>query len=298
MMQSIDGVLDKETRRQAMHDTRLTEEQFRFLLEGAVPVFRERTIRDAFPVRVINDPGVLESRHSEVEDMSDAQHGMRGTGGTSDRVDYSFNDEPAYAIWHNGEVPWRIMQAAQRANEVNILRDTGDAIGEIIVEKENEMLVSGLGPVTGITGSSNLQTFTGGNWTNASEAYDDIIKATQDKLRQKNAPVETAALLVHPSRHADLSRTFSNTDVAQLEGGSTSVQEFLPGGVYVNTNVPTDKAYVYSRSPSVVEYRVYQDLTMVPLPRIDEDERVRGRVIGALHLKREAGIVEVQSITS
>lgn len=275
--------------RRARTDAQLTPEQYRMVLEGAVPILREGTKRGAFPTTIINRPGVLKSRHLKVVDLSAAEHGMTGTGGQFDNVNQSTVDEFAYAIWKNIEIPWREQETSADTG-FDLLRESGQAAGEKVVEQENTMIVKELGPVKGLTKKSGIQTFaSGAAWTTAGQAYKEIVKAVIDKFGTKKVPRGNAALLVNPQEEANLFATFSNTDAAQLE----KLQRFLPGGIYSSLDVPTGEAYVYAKTPTCVEYRVYQNWTVVPLPKIDENHRMRVRVIGAFHLKQADSVVKI-----
>ncbi|MHB8603889.1 MAG: encapsulin [Thermoplasmatota archaeon] len=273
-------------------DAQLTPEAYRSVLQGAIDIFHEASLRPAFPVEVVNDPGVLKSRALKVVDLGSARHGMSGTGGTYDRVDYSPDDVLAYAIWENIEVPWREELASKRNGYVDILGDSGRMAGQLVVEQENAMLSTSLGPITGLTGKAG-QTFAGATWATQGNAWNDITTA-RGKLRAKKVPglEQNLALLVNPNQEAQLLRTFSNTAITQL----SELKQLLPGGIYVNTNVTAGKAYVYARNPNVLRYRVFQDLTVVPLPQVDEDARVRVRTIGAPHFTRTEGICEVTGV--
>lgn len=273
-------------------DSLLTEEQFRFTLEGAAPVFRESSKRDAVPVTIVNDPGVLVSRHINVLDVNAADHGMRGTGGTYDRADQATTDIQALAIWKNVEVPWRLMQSSDRAG-FNLWLESVKAASQRVAEKENTYIVKGLGANKGLTTTVGIQTFgSAGAWTSPGVAYDDIVTAVVDKFGTEKVPEGFGALMVHPTRRANLYKTFTNTDSAQLE----KIKALLPGGIHSSLDCPTDKAYVYAKTPTVLEHRVYQDLSVIQLPQTDEDFRARTRVIGAFHAKKPKGIVEITSI--
>lgn len=274
--------------RRARADSRLQEQDFRRIIDIAAPIFAEETIRGGFPHVVENDPGVLESAHLEVLDLGDALHGMPGTGGTFDHVGKKLVKRPAYAIWQNVLVPMREGAAARRGG-FDILRESVQRATQKVVETENKLLVAGLGPVTGLTGFSGVQTFAAGAaWTTAGQAWKDFIKA-RGKLRTKKAPMQRIAILCHPDDAVNWYQTFSNTDTAQLEKLSAKFSV----SVHENTEFTAGTVWVVSFSPQVYEYRVYQDLTVVPLPKVDEDERVRVRVIGALHDKKVDGIVKI-----
>lgn len=272
-------------------NTKLLPEQFRAVLGAAIRPFREATKRDALPFTIVNDPGVLQSRHINVVDIGAADHGMEATGGSYDRVDQTPVDNVVYAIWKNVQVPWRHGLAAERGG-FDILSESGVAAGEKITELENRMFLSQLGPVTGLTKATGIQTFAGATWGTAGNAYKDIVRAVIKEFGTEKVPRNQAALLVDPAQEADLFTTFSNTDAAQLE----RIQRLLPGGIFSSPEVEDGKAYVYARTPGVLEYRVYQDLTVVPLPMVDEDERMRTRVIGAVHIKKPKGIVEITGV--
>lgn len=273
-------------------DSILTEEQFRNTLTEAAPVFREASKRDAVPVTVVNDPGVLISRHINVVDMNQADFGMRGTGGTYDKADQSTTDIQAYAMWKNIEVPWRLMQSSQRAG-FDIWVESAKAASQLVAARENTYIVKGLGVNKGITNTTGIQTFaSSGAWTSAGVAWDDITKAVVDKFGTEKVPEGVAALMLHPTDRANLYRVFSNTDAAQLD----KIRSLLPGGIHSSLDVTVGKAYVYAKTPTVLEYKVYQDLSLIQLPSTDEDMRARARVIGALHVKKVKGVVEITSI--
>lgn len=284
-----------EDDRRAFHDTRLQPEQFRMIAAAGVPILRERSRRVAFPTRIINDPGVLESREVKVVDIGEAEHGESGTGGTFDTVDFSNTDEVAYAIWKSVQVPWRKFLAAKRFEQLDLLRKSGEAATGRVVEKENKMIVNTLGPVKGLTQKTGIQTFAGTSWATQGNAWNDLTKAVYDKLQAKKVPVEGAnpALVLHPTEHAKLLKVFSSTAQTQL----TELQKLLPGGIYSSLDVTAGKAYVYPKTNTVLEHIVYQDLTVVPLPRIDEDERLRVRTISAFHVYQRDGVVEITGIT-
>jgi uncharacterized linocin/CFP29 family protein len=269
------------------------EEAFRATLEGVAPIFREQSIRAAVPTTVLNDPGVLISRHLAATDVAAAEAGMRGTGGTYDRADHTVVDIQALAIWKNIEARWRDLKTSSRAG-FDLWQQSVQAATERVVQKENTYIVDGLGSNKGITNATGIQTFaSAGAWTTAGIAFQDIAKAVYGKLANVQAPWQQAALLVNPADYANLQGTvLSNTDTTSI----TKVNGLLPGGIYPATDVDVGKAYVYARTPTVLEYRVYEDLSVIDLPQTDEDERLRVRVIGALHVKKPTGIVEITSI--
>lgn len=280
--------------RRAMRDAVLPPEAYRAVLAGAVEVFHESSIRGAFPVDITGlGPGALESRAIKLIDVAAAQHGMSGTGGTVDRASYAMDDQPFYAIWQNVEVPFREQEASTKGVAgLDLLRDSGRSAAQLVVEKENEMLVAGLGPLKGLTTATGIQTFaSAGAWTTAGIAWQDITKAL-GQLMKKKVPTNQAALLVNPEDLVNLWQTFSNTDTAQLE----KLRALLPGGVHSVTNVTKGKAYVYAKNPACVRIRVAQDLSVIPLPRTDEDDRARVRVIAATHFLRPDGICEITSV--
>jgi hypothetical protein len=289
-MQTLQDILRQD--RRARKDSRLQEQDFRRVIEVAAPVFREATRRGAFPVTIENDPGVLESAHLEVIDLTSAHHGMSGTGGTYDRVSKKLVKVKAYAIWENIEVPWREGESARRGG-FNLLTESGRAAAQVVGETENKMLSVELGPVSGLSKVSGIQTFAAAAaWTTAGQAWKDVIKAVRDKLQTKKVPIDNVAVAVNPTDEANFWQVFGSTSALQME----TAQKFLPGGIHTFNDLPAGKAYFYARTPTVVEYRVYQDLTVVPLPKVDEDERMRVRVIGAFHAKKADGIVEVTGI--
>lgn len=280
-----------EEDRRARTDSRLQEQDFRNILSVAAPVFKEMTARGAFPVSFQEDWGVTESAHIEIQDVMAAQHGMSGTGGTFDRIGKRLVKKVAYPVFFNLEVPARELASARRGG-FDLLRESGRIASESVVESENKMLISSLGAVTGLTATSGIQTFaSAGAWTTAGIAWQDITKAL-GKLGDKKVPRQNLALLVNPLDEANLYQTFSNTDATQLG----KIQSLLPGGIHASVEVTEGKAYVYAKTPTVVEYVVYQDLRVVPLPKIDEDERMRLRVVGAMHVKKADGVVEITSV--
>lgn len=290
-MQSISSLLESD--RRAWRDSRIPPEAYRAVLATVAPIFREGSMREAVPVTIVNDPGVLESRKIKVVDIAAAEHGMRGTGGDWDQADQAYDDQKAYAMWKNVVAPWREALASARNGGLDLMRQNAQLAAEVVREAENSFIVKGLGPGKGVINVTGIQTFaSAGAWTTAEIAYKDIVTAVVDKLGTKKVPRDQAALLVSPARAADLWRTFSNTDVAQL----ARIGNLLPGGIHVSTDVGDTKAYVYAKTPTVMEYVVYQDLSLVPLPSLDEDERFRARVIGAMHVARADGVVEITSI--
>lgn len=272
----------------------LNEGQFLNVLQGAAELFREGSLRQegAIPVRVFNDPGVLKSRKIKVVDVAGAQHGMEGTGGNEDVVDFSSDDQVAYAMWHTVRVPWRVYEASKRDPTLDLLRNSGQAIGEVLRELENQLIVDGLGPLKGVTNATGITTFaSAGAWTTAGIAWQDLTKAIAT-IRNKKAPTDRVHVLVNPLDWGNAMQTFSNTDMIQLDKASQRLGlKFFP-----NTNVDAGKAYVYPFSPNVLELIIYQDLSVFPLPTTDEDPRLRGRIIASTHYARPSGIVEITSI--
>jgi hypothetical protein len=293
MMQTLQSILANDARVRA--DSRLQEQDFRNILAVAAPIFKEQRLApEVFPMTVQNDPGVLESAHLEIIDVGDAHHGMSGTDGTWDRASKKLVKETAYAIWANLDVPWREALSARRGG-FDILRESAQAASETIAQTENKMTIgAGLGPVVGLTSRTGIQTFAGAAWTNTGVAWDNLITAIDDKMRTENVPKGSEALLVNPAEMAKLRKKLVAT--ANFGVDFAEVEALFPGGVHVAKDCPAGKAYVYAKTPTVMEYRVYQDLTVVPLPKVDEGERVRVRVIGALHVKKVKGVVEITGI--
>lgn len=293
MARSLMDLLRDPTERRPRGDA-FTPEQYRSTLEGIAPIFREQTKRNIVPVTVINDPGVLKSRHLVATDVSAAEVGMRGTGGTYDRADHSTVDVPALAIWKNVEARWRDVLTSGRAG-FDLWMQSAQLATERVVQKENTLIVAGIGAIKGLTTTSGIQTFaSAGAWTTSGVAYSDIAKAVYGKLANVQAPIGQAAMLVNPADAANLYQFITNTDRPQRE----AIVSMLPGGIDTSTDVTVGKAYVYAKTPTVVEYRVYQDLTVVQLPKTDEDHRLRVRTIGALHVKKPTGVVEITSVDS
>ncbi len=294
-MQDLYELLMSESR--ARHESLLNEDQFLNTLRGAANVFREGSLRVAgiLPFESFDDMGVLKSRRVRIVDMNSGSHGMEGTGGTEDLIDISDEDQLAYAMWSTGRIPKRIYEASKRNEALNLLTGTGQAIGETLRELENKFIVAGLGPVKGITTTTGIQTFaSAGAWGTAGIAWQDIIKA-RGLLRAEKIAVGDGvpmALLVNPSDAVNLYQVFSNTDAMQLE----KVQRLLTAGIFESTYVTAGKAYVYAWTPNVAEIVSYQDLSIFPLPMLDEDPRVRGRLIDALHVPRPRGVVEITSV--
>ena len=272
-------------------DSILSEEQFRHVLEGAAPVFREASIRDAVPWRVVDAPHALKSRHVKVVDISAAEYRPSGTGGTFDRVDQSFTDLAVCRLLKNWEVPY-LESITPGTGGISVLQETGQASGEKVGELENTMLVAGVGPNKGLTNATGIQTFaSGGAWTTTGQAWKDFIKA-RGKLKTKKVPINNLAMLVHPDDEANLLQVFADTSVLQLE----TLQRYFPGGIHTSVDVTVGKAYVYAKIPQVLEYVVYQDLAVKPLPMVDEDPRGRTRVAGTYHTKRADGVCEITSV--
>lgn len=293
-VRTLQELLEQDSRIRAGVDTVLTEEEFRNIISVAAPVFREDSLRPALPVQVVNMPGKTKSRHIKVIDMDPANHGMSGTGGTFSRLDKSLVDVLAYAMWHNVEVPWREQEASQEGGIFDILRESGIAIGEKLRELENQFIVDGLGPVKGITNTSGIDTFASADtWATAGIFWQDILKA-RGRLKSNKIPVDQLAVLANPADITNAWQVFASTATPQAK--LAEMERMFPGGVYENTNVDVGKAYVYARTPTVLELVVYQDLTVKPLPMMDEDPRARGRVIDALHVKSPLGVCEISSI--
>lgn len=293
-MRTLGQLLDADAAAMRRAADVFTPEDYRNVLEGAAPIFREQTIRDAFPVRILDDFGVTKSRHINVVDINAAEFGMRGTGGTFEQPDKSTTDVPVYAIWKNIEVRMRDQATSQRGN-YDLLQQGGQVAGEKVVEKENTLIVNGLGAAKGLTNATGIQTFaSAGAWTTAGIAWADLIKAGVAKFAAEKVPRVNRAILVNGADLANLYTTFSNTDTTQLD----KIQSMFPGGIYESNEVTVGKAYVYPKTPTVVEYVVYHDLRVIPLPKVDEDHRLRVRVAGALHVKKPKGIVEITSIDS
>lgn len=278
----------------AFGDAALSEEQYRYVLEGAAPIFREASIRDAVPWRVVNEPHKLRSRHVEVVDIGDAEVRPTGTGGTFDRVDQAFKELAVVRLLKNWEVP-HLEAITPGQGGIDILSQTGQACGEKVVELENKVLVAGTGtPNKGVTNPTGITTFAGASWTNAGVAHDDLVKAIDDKLPD-GAPKGNLALLLNKAQAAKL-RT---KQVATANFGTTyqEIQALFPGGIHVNSNVTAGKVYVYPKVPTILEYVVYQDLSVKPLPTLDEDPRGRLRVAGTLHVKKASAVVEITGTT-
>jgi len=293
-MRSLQEYLESEPRVRPGIDTVLTEEEFRYILQVAAPVFREASIRDAVPVSIYNDPGVLKSRHIAVVEQDDVQHGMSGTGGTFTRLDKSFVDLPAYAMWQNIEVPYREQLASERGGYFNTLLESGRAAGQKLVEAENTLIAKGLGPLKGISTATGIQTYAAGaGWSTQGQFWKDVIKA-RGKIKGKKIPVDNLSLLVHPDDEANAMQAMSNTAVPGTE--LAKMQNMLPGGIHTTTFLTAGKAYFYAKTPTVLELAVYQDLSVKALPMVDEDPRMRARLIDTLHVKSVNGICEVTGI--
>jgi hypothetical protein len=274
----------------AMRDATLPEEAYRQVLAGAIETFKEQSIRDAFPVEVLNvGPGALESRVMKLIDMAEAQHGMKGSGGQFDRVNYAIDDQPFYPIWANVEVPER-EQAASVLGGVglNLLADSGRNAGAIVTESENKLLIKGLGPVKGLTSAPGIQTFAGASWATQGNAYKDLIKAIK-VLRDKKVPTQKLAVLANPAEDQNLWQTFASTSVAQRQ----QLESFFPGGIRACTEIPAGEVYVYAKTPTVLRVRVAQELSAIPLPRVDLGDRMMVRVIPTTHFSRPEGIVKI-----
>lgn len=291
-MMTLNKILEQDAR--VMRDATLPVEAYRAVLKGAVKTFHEASIRQAFPVEITGyGPGAIQSRAIKLVDVGTAQHSMKGTGGTWDKADYAMDDQPFYPIFQNVEVPMREQEASSFGDVgLNLFRDSGVSAGLQVVEQENNMLLNGLGPVTGLQAASGIQTLAGASWTTQGQAYKDVVKA-RAKLRNVKAPMNNVALLVNPAEEANLLQTFSNTSVAQLD----QLMKLLPGGIYTNTNVTAGSPVLYAKDETVLRVRVGQDLTVVPLPKIDEDDRMRVRTISTTHFLRPTGICQITGVT-
>lgn len=292
-LKSLQEIFDNDPRLRLGRDTLLNEQDYLHLLDGAAAIFREGSQRAAIPVTIVNDPGVLKSRRIKVVDVGSVIHeGGSGTGGTFDRVDKADDDQVAYPIWANWEIPWR-EGLTQARGGFDVLRETGMALTQKLYERENDLIWKGIGPLKGISTAPSIQTFAAGAaWTTAGQAWKDMVKAVDDKLGNAKVPKDKAALGVNHTDYANLKQVFSNTSQVQLD----QLLALFPAGIYPTTSLPAGKAYVYARTPQVCELVVYQDLSVIPLPRVDEDERGRLRLIDSTHFPRGTGIVEVTGI--
>lgn len=296
---TLDQLLDTQPR--VAREGLLNENEYLDTLNGAAEVFAEASVRDMFPVVVKDDIGVLVSRKLKVVDMGAYLHGMKGSGGNFTKADKANDDQPAYALWENILVDERELAASRRNGGVSdLMTDSGRRAGSILTEGENEMLTSGVGPVTGITGLTYAGTPTTtqggtfasvGAWTTAGDFWKDLSTA-RGRLGARKAPIGSLALAGHPTDIANAMNVFANTSDAQLE----KARMLLPGGVYQSAFFTAGSAFFYCRTPTVVEYDVYQDLRVIPLPKIDLDERSMMRFIGALHFPRPNGIEKVTSV--
>lgn len=299
-MKTLEQVLDEDE--QLMRDARadaLPAEYYRETLDAAVPIFREDNFlaMGAIPTTTVNKPWVKKSRRLKVLDISTAQHGESGVGGNFDRVDIDPEDEIVYRIWHNIQVE-DIDQAGYEnpdgnAVDFDLFRESGIAGGEKIRELQNKALIAELGKFKGLTKKTGIQTYAAGAaWTVAGQAKKDVIKVVKNKLPTKNVPAGGVALGVSPGDSENLFTHFSSTSTEQIE----QIGRNVPGGVYTHNQFPTGKAYFWAKSPTVMECRVLEPLRVIPLPKVDEHQRMRLRTSFAFHLKKADGIVEVTGI--
>lgn len=295
-MKNLNQLLGEEDAFRFRGDSVITEADFLSVIPKVVPKFRELSLRPMLErggcVTVVNDLGILKSRHVKVVDIGDVNVGPRGTGGSWDQADKATTDVNPVVAWGNVEVPMR-EQLAQNRGGFDIFQESVRAYAGKLGTKEAEMIVDGLDGEKGITTVSGIQTFaSAGAWTTADIAYKDTVKAVIESLQTKFVPITNVALLVSPKRQADLYSMVTSTDVEQIK----KINGLLSGGIWGSTFVPDDKAYYFAANPDVVELRVIQDLTVKPLPQIDEDPRARVRAAWAMHIKNADGIVEVTSI--
>lgn len=291
-MQTLYDLLDQDKR--LMRDAVLPPEAYRAVAAGAVEIFHEASIRSAVPVTMTNlGPGAIKSRRIKLVGTGAAMANLKGTGGTFGAASYAMDDQFYLPIYVNIEVPMREQEASKLGGVgLDLFRDSGRDAAAEVVEKENELIIKGLNQLKGISTATGIQTSAGNSWATAGNAYKDILKARK-LVKDKKAPVEQLAMLVNQQEEQNLMMTFSNTDAAQLE----KIAKLFPGGIYTSTQVTAGKAYIYPKTPTVVDFRVAQDLTVIPLPRTDEDDRMRVRVIPTIHFPRPDAIVELTGLT-
>jgi hypothetical protein len=291
-LKTLDQLFEADAR--LMKNATLPPEAYRATVAGAVEIFRESSARAAFPVDITNlGPGALKSRKIKLVDVGEAEHGMKGTGGSFDRANYEMDDQPFYPVWKNIEVPMREQKASEMGGlNLNLFRDSGNAAGEVVVETENKLLFVGLGPIKGLTQATGIQTMGGASWATGGNAYKDMIKA-RGKLREKKVPLSQLAIAMNPVDAVNFEQTFTSTAIPQQE----LLNRQFPGGIHVYTDIPAGEAYVYQKSRPVLEARIAQDVTVIPLPATDEDDRMRVRTIPTLHVTRPTGIVKITGIT-
>lgn len=297
MARTLYDLLNPDPRSQAASrgDVQLTEEQSRLLIEGAIPIFAERSLRlrGAVPYAVRNDPGAMKTRKLKLVDLADPTVGPDGTGGTFDHLGQAFDDQVVMRVHKNWELPRLELLAMRRSGNYEPLKALGGRIADRIVEFENKFIVNGAGGTKGITNVSGSQTFAAGAaWTTAGQAWKDLVKAVDDKLRNQKIPVEKASMLCNPTDYANLKQVFSATSQVQIE----YLDDLLPGGVYPTVEVTAGTAFVYANTPVVMEAQVMEDLTSINLPMVDESPRGRLRLSESFHITKPLGVVSVTGI--
>ena len=290
---------DPRVQQQAVRgDAALTEEQFRRLEEGAVPIFAESSLRvgGAVPYKILNDPGAVTSRKIKLTDLSDPDVDVDGTGGSWDHMGQSFADQTVFRIHKNWTIPRLELETMRRSGTYDPLTALGQRVGERMAEFENKFIAGTLGFGTkGISSFASIQTFAAGaSWTTAGQAWKDLTKAVDDKLRTQKVAVNNAALMLPPTEYVKLKNVFANTASFQMK----DLLDLLPGGIYPTVEAPSGgKAYVYANTPTVLELEIFEDLSTIPLPMLDEDPRGRMRLSEAFHIFKPEGVVEITGTT-
>ncbi len=277
-------------------ETALTEEQFRRTLDGAAEIFREQSLRlaGAVPSLPVNDPGAITSRKVKLVDLGEADINEDGTGGTFDSVDQEFDDRAILRPFKNVKIKDLFIKASQRGGMVDLFRDSGQAAGEVVVARENKTLVLGARGQKGLTNATGIQTTAStGAWTVAGDFWKDILKV-QGLMWTEKIPTTRMTLVANPADVTNALQVFANTATPQSE--VAKMNKMLPGGIHTSVDVPAGTAYFHAGIPTVLQQVVYEDLHVIPLPRLDEEERMRVRTSFALHFPRPKGIVEVTSV--
>lgn len=275
-----------------------TEGQVLRVLDGAAQIVREQSLRfeGAVPVQVINDPGIRKTRMMNAVDISDAEIDELGTGGLFDELGQDWDEQKVLRIKKNTKLSDLDALTYKREGGVDPWRRLGVLSGEKVALGLNKVIVTTVRGSTGITTVAGSQTTAGASWQTGNNFYKSVV-AARTKLRPVvgEAGLNRLAVLANSADIGNAETLYATQATPQLDLSQKNPR-LLPGGVYTSDMVTPGEAWFYANIETVMQLEVVEDVTVIPLPRGDEESRQRVRTSVSFHIPKPTGIVKVTGI--